>query len=103
MSWWRWDVYIVHVFCRRVLVFVDEAVASLAVSTHDPFAAHHGVCDVLGAVAFRQAGVFAHGAEAGVVAQESVDAFWVEDVVAREFADGVAGFVGCGIGGDEVI
>ena len=102
----RWgDVDVVHVFGgRRGLVFVDgESVASLAVSAHYPFAAHHGVCDVFGAVAFRQAGVFAHGAEAGVVAQEGVDAFGVEDVVTGKFADGVAGLVGCGIRGDEVV
>jgi hypothetical protein len=87
------------------LVFVDEAAAAaaLAVPPHDAFAADHGVCDVFGAVAFRQAGGFAHGAEAGVVAQKSVDAFGVEDVVAGQFADGVAGFVGRRVGGDEVV
>ena len=77
-----WDVYIVDVFCGG-LVFVDEAAAAaLAVPPHDTFAADHGVCNVFGTVAFRQAGGFAHGAEAGVVAEESVDAFGVEDVVA---------------------
>jgi hypothetical protein len=75
---WR-DVYIVDV--RGGLIFVDNT-AALAVSAHDAFAADHGVGDVFGAVAFRQAGVFAHGTQAGVVAEESVDAFGVEDVVA---------------------
>jgi hypothetical protein len=99
LRWWR-HVYIVDV--RGGLIFVDET-AALAVSAHDAFAADHGVCDVFGAVAFREAGVFAHGAETRVVAEESVDAFGVEDVVAGEFADGVAGFVGRGVGGDEVV
>jgi hypothetical protein len=76
---WR-DVYIVDV--RGGLVLVDETAAALAVSPHDAFAADHGVCDVFGTVAFWQAGVFAHGTQAGVVAEESVDAFGVEDVVA---------------------
>ena len=96
----RRKIYVVDV--RGGLVFVDET-ASLAVSAHDAFAADHGVCDVFGTVAFGQACVFAHGAEARVVAEESVDAFGVEDVVAGEFADGVAGFVGRGVGGDEIV
>jgi hypothetical protein len=78
LRWWR-HVYIVDI--RGGLVFVDGT-ASLAVPAHDAFATDHGVCDVFGAVAFREACVFAHGAEARVVTQESVDAFWVEDVVA---------------------
>lgn len=75
---WR-NVYIVHV-CGG-LVFVDDA-STLAVSTHDALAADHGVCDVFGTVAFWQACVFAHRAKAGVVAEESVDTFGVEDVMA---------------------
>jgi hypothetical protein len=74
-----WDVYIVDV--RGGLVF-DGEIATLAVSAHDAFAADHCVCDVFGTVAFWQAGVLAHWAEAGVVAEESVDTFGVEDVVA---------------------
>lgn len=96
---WR-DVYVVHV--RGGLVFVDEA-AAFAVPTHDALAADHGVCDVLGAVSFRQARVLAHWTEAGVVAEEGVDTFRVEDVMARQFADGVTGFVGGRIGRNEIV
>jgi hypothetical protein len=73
-------------------VFVGSA--AFAIPTHNAFAADHGVCDVFGAEALRQAALFAHWAEAGVVSKESVDAFGMEDVVARQFADGVAFFVG---------
>lgn len=67
---------------------------ALAQPAHDAFAADHGVCDGAGAIALWENGLFAHGAEAAVVAEEGVDAFWVEDVVAGEFADDGAGFVG---------
>jgi hypothetical protein len=62
-------------------VFVGGA--ALAVAAHNAFAADHGVRDVFGAEALWQTALFAHWAEAGVVSEESVYTFWVEDVVAR--------------------
>lgn len=79
-------------------------VASFAHAAHKAFAANHGVCDGLGAVARRKGGLFTEGAERGVVAEEGIDAFGVEDVVTRKFADGGAlGCDGSRTGGDEVI
>jgi hypothetical protein len=95
-----WDVYVVDV--RGGLVFFGERPA-LAVPTHDAFAADHCVCDVFGAIAFWQARVLAHWAEAGVVAEESVDTFGVEDVMAGQFTDHVAGFVCRRVGGHKIV
>lgn len=44
--------------CRLILV----GASTFAVAAHDALAADHGVCNVLGAEAWRQAGLLAHGA-----------------------------------------
>lgn len=76
--------------------WMEGLVASvpLAVAPHDPLAAHHGVCHVLGAVARWKACFLADRAQAGVITEEGVDTFRVEDVTAWEFSDGSASLRG---------
>jgi hypothetical protein len=98
----RWVVQGVYVDIRiRWLVLVSAS--ALMVSAHDTFTADHGVRDILWAEAFRQTACFAHRAEAGVIAQESVYTLRVEDVVTWEFAHSIARFIGRRVSSYKVI
>jgi hypothetical protein len=56
-------------------------------SSDQPFAPDHSVCDIGGEIPLWKCGLLAHRTQRAVVPEEAIDAFGMEDVAARKFAD----------------